>query len=240
MTERKWAAYAKTRNLSRNRLLMARHSELVDHFVGIFGQVDTSKRVLDIGPGNGFFMVLLRELGFSQVEGLEVSPVFLDVLRSKALTAQPGDIAAGTGLEKLSPPYDVVLLMEILEHLEDPLRALKHARGLLADDGFVYVTVPICDCIFDRVGLMVRGTSRAEQVKRIDETHLHAFSPPQIKSLLVQSGFTVKATYRISMRPPLFTRYSPGQRSYLLLRALLPDAFRGYFLCVVADGRDRS
>ena len=57
MTEWKWAAYAKTRNLSRNRLLMARHSELVDHFVGVFGQVDTSKRVLDIGPGNGFFMV---------------------------------------------------------------------------------------------------------------------------------------------------------------------------------------
>ena len=188
MTKLTWAEYARTRNLSRNRLLLARHAELVDYFLRTFSQVDNNKRVLDIGPANGLFMVLLRELGFDTIDSLEVSPVFRDVLRTKGLKTQEGDIMTGAGLEHLSPPYDVVLLMEVLEHVEHPLQALQHVRQLLANDGFAYITVPLCDCIFDRAQRIVFWKTREDLVKGMDETHLHAFSAGGLRSLAAQAG----------------------------------------------------
>lgn len=229
-----WSVYASVRNLSRNRLLLARHSELLDDFLRVFGQVSQEKKVLDIGPGNGLFMVLLRELGFDHVDGLEISPVFLKLLHSKNLAAHPGDIAKGSGLDQLSPPYDAVLMMEVLEHLDEPERALKNVRELLSEDSFVYITVPICDCIFDRVRRVKHGILRQDQVRNIDDTHIHVFSPQGLAELLDRTGFKVRDLRRVSFRPTTLIRYYPGRKLFLLLRALLPNRFRGFCLSVIA------
>ncbi|MDH3592120.1 MAG: class I SAM-dependent methyltransferase, partial [Planctomycetota bacterium] len=125
MAKPDWNQYAVNRNLSRNRLLLARHAEVVEEFVRFFGKVSNDRKVLDIGPATGLFMTLLRELGFEHVEGLEISPNFAERLRAKNLVVHEGDIVTGSGLDSLSAPYDAVLLMEILEHLEDPPLALK-------------------------------------------------------------------------------------------------------------------
>ena len=39
-------------------------------------------------------------------------------------------------------PYDLILFLDVLEHLPDPVEALRHARSLLAPGGTVLVTVP--------------------------------------------------------------------------------------------------
>lgn len=229
-----WADYARVRNLSRNRMLWARHTELVDHFLATFGRVDSDTRVLDIGPANGFFMVLLRELGFEDLTGLEISPVFLEVARRKGLTVFPGDVLTGEGFERLSPPYGAVMLMEVLEHVESPLDALRNVRDLVADDGFLFLTVPMCDCVFDRIRRMFSGTTRRDQVLRIDETHLHAFDRASISELLTEAGFRVERLTRVSMVAPAMGRYYPGFRPALLLRSLLPSFLKGYFLSALA------
>ena len=227
-----WIAYAQKRNLSRNRLLYPWHLELVDDFLRQFERISICKRVLDIGPGNGFFLVLLRELGFTDIEGLEISQVFLDVLRSKNLVGHIGNIVTGDGLEHLSPPYDVVLMMEVLEHLEDPERALNNARELMANNGLLYLTVPLCDSIFERVLRIKRRISRQEQVRRIDETHIHAFSQEDMENILTRAGFAVREVRRLSFRVPRRVRFS---RVFLLLRALLPNRFRGSNISIVAQ-----
>lgn len=229
-----WDLYGKIRNLSRNRLLFPRHLEPVEDFLKLFGSISNDKKVLDIGPGNGFFMVLLRELGFVDVEGFEISPEFLNVLRSKNLTAHLGNIITGDGVERLSPPYDAILMMEVLEHLEEPERALKNARELIDNDGLLYLTVPICDSIFDRFSRVRHGISREEQVFRIDETHIHAFSPQDLVQLLLRTGFEVRKLRRVSFTSPPFVSYRRDSRVFLLLRALMPNSFRGLFLSVKA------
>jgi 2-polyprenyl-3-methyl-5-hydroxy-6-metoxy-1,4-benzoquinol methylase len=229
-----WNQYARNRNLSRNRLLLARHGEVVEEFLAFFGRVPNDAKVLDIGPANGLFMVLLRELGFEHVDGLEISPHFREVLSSKNLSAHAGDIVAGDGLAGLSPPYDVVVLMEVLEHLEQPAAALRHVLDLLAPGGQLYLMVPMRDCIFDRVRRVVGRKTRRQQVIEIDETHLHAFNPRDVRTLLEEAGFEVSSLRRVSMQPPRAPHYQPGHRGFLLLRSLLPRFLRGYFLCAVA------
>ena len=230
-----WSTYANSRNLSRNRLLLAKHLDVLDDFLNVFGQISNNKKVLDIGPANGLFMVLLRELGFTHIEGLEISPVFLNVLHSKNLVAHPGNIAIGDGLEQLSPPYDVVLMMELLEHLEEPEQALKNVRRLIAKGGLLYMTVPICDCIFERISRIKHRITREEQVRRIDETHIHAFSQPELVKMLAGAGFEVMEVRRLSFRAPRRLRCKRFSKVFLLLRALLPNKFRGLCLSITAQ-----
>lgn len=229
-----WKEYAHLRNLSRNRLLFARHKEIVDEFLIMFGELSNDKKVLDIGPANGIWMVLLRELGFINLDGLEISPVFLDKLQSKGLTGFLGNITTGEGLLQLSPPYDIILMMEILEHLESPEQALRNAKSLLAKDGLLYLTIPFCGCIFSRLLQLKRRISRAEQIRNIDETHLHAFSKKELRELLKLSGFEIQKLKRVSFNIPKVIRSRFIRRVFLLVRALTPDCFRGMFLVAIA------
>ena len=235
--QRDWSAYATGRNLSRNRLLLPWHAEMIDDYLRVFHRLPPDKRVLDIGPATGLFMVFLRELGFLEVDGLEISPVYKEVIESKGLDVYLGDIVSGEGLEQLRPPYDAVQMMEVLEHLHEPGKALDHVHALLAPGGFLYATVPISDSIFERLHRLRRGKTRRDMVMEIDETHVQAFDPATLSQLLSAHGFQVREIRRLSFRPPGFVqrRYFPGYRLQLFLRSLLPHRWRGTCISVVAD-----
>lgn len=229
-----WNGYALQRNLGRNRLLMPHHAELVDDFLRAFGSTPLSERLLDIGPASGFFMGILRELGFQTVHGLDASPAFVERARAKNLDAFLGDIENGAGLSSLSPPYGAVSCMEVLEHLDDPASALGNIRGLLKPEGCLYVTVPVCDCIFDRLRRKRDRITREAQVRTIDETHRNIFDAQSLQALLESNGFHVKHIRRVSFQFPKRWGYSPGRRLHLLVRALFPVWTRGYCLSAIA------
>lgn len=235
-----WNAYALQRNLGRNRLLMPHHAELVDDFLRSFGSLPPTARVLDVGPASGFFMGILRELGIETVHGLDASPAFVERARAKSLEAFPGDIVGGEGFGSLSPPYGAVSCMEVLEHLEDPAHALANIRSLLTPEGFLYVTVPICDCIFDRLRRKRNGISREAQIHAIDETHRNFFDARSLRALLQSNGFYVEHVRRVSFNFPKRWSYSPGRRLHLFVRAVFPSWTRGYCLAAVARLRPEA
>lgn len=96
-----------------------------------------SYRLLDVGCGDGLLFDKLELFG--RVEGVEVDP----------LTLTPDGpwrdrIHLGAFDESFQPAhrYDLILMLDVLEHLPDPAATLRHAKSLLAEDGQVLVTVP--------------------------------------------------------------------------------------------------
>jgi 2-polyprenyl-3-methyl-5-hydroxy-6-metoxy-1,4-benzoquinol methylase len=94
-------------------------------------------RILDVGCGNG--LLFDRLAPFGEVEGVEVD----------AAAAGPGGrhrdrIFVGPFDHRFQPgrSYSVILMLDFIEHLADPLPALRRALELLDDDGIVLVTVP--------------------------------------------------------------------------------------------------
>jgi len=98
---------------------------------------DTSLRVLEIGTGAGGALVPFKEAGHS-VLGIDFDEKFLDFGRSKGLSLQRGGIQDLDGLKT----FDVVLLKDVLEHLPDPLQALRMIRESLSEKGIAYIQVP--------------------------------------------------------------------------------------------------
>jgi len=94
-------------------------------------------KILDIGCGDGLFFDRLREFG--EVEGIEpcrelVSPS--NSYRDRIYIGPfDGDFRPGKF-------YSLILMLDVLEHLEDPVGALRHVLSLLGPGGIFVATLP--------------------------------------------------------------------------------------------------
>jgi len=107
---------------------------------GLSGQ---RSAILDVGCGDGLFFDRLSEFGV--VEGVEPD---LSLLRDDGphrprIYALPFDDGFRPGRT-----YDVILMLDVLEHLRDPESALKHALTLLAPDGTFVATLPAFNALW--------------------------------------------------------------------------------------------
>ena len=60
--------------------------------------------------------------------------------------------------------YDIILCGEFLEHLEDPLKALKKLHYLVKDDGQVFLTVAVYASMIDHIYLYSNAQSVRDQI----------------------------------------------------------------------------
>ncbi|MGH7525053.1 MAG: class I SAM-dependent methyltransferase, partial [Gemmatimonadales bacterium] len=94
-------------------------------------------RILDVGCGDGILFPAL--IPFGEVEGIEADGTTLDPAgpwRDRIHVA-PFDQSA-----PLDGQYDLILILDVIEHLDAPVAALRHALSLLRPDGALLVTVP--------------------------------------------------------------------------------------------------
>ena len=99
-------------------------------------------RLLDIGCGGGLLCEPMARLGFS-VTGVDASPRNIGVAQAHA-QAQGLDIdyranTAEALIEQGEPQFDVVLNMEVIEHVADPARFLQDCVKLLKPGGLMIV-----------------------------------------------------------------------------------------------------
>ena len=95
-------------------------------------------RLVDLGCGTGAVLRALAEFG--EAVGIEDSDALLEVARASGLDARkgmlPGDLPIAPGWA------DVVLLLDVIEHLDDDLAALRAAGTVLAACGMLVLTAP--------------------------------------------------------------------------------------------------
>ncbi|WP_299444723.1 class I SAM-dependent methyltransferase [uncultured Rhodospira sp.] len=107
-----------------------------------------SARLLEIGPGHGLMLYLsLKTFGLAGATAWDISPVSVDQSR-RALErlGASGATFAVQDIMQLAPgaaAFDLVVMSEVLEHLEDPRRALTSIRNVMAVGAYLFVNVPI-------------------------------------------------------------------------------------------------
>jgi len=96
------------------------------------------KRALDVGCGDGLLFGPLRAYA-AQVEGVEPEAALVTEVER-----QGGRIHVRPFDDTFRPEgrFDLMLFLDVLEHMEDPAGALAHAATLLEPGGVVLVTVP--------------------------------------------------------------------------------------------------
>lgn len=136
-------------------------------------------RVLDFGCGAGDFADEVARWG-AEVDGVEADAV------ARALAARRGvrvfKELADVPLERKGQAYDLIALLDVLEHVRAPLSLLTELRALLRPGGVLYLSVP------NRRAPQARLLG-ARWDQATNPTHLFLFSPQSVRYLLRRAGF---------------------------------------------------
>ena len=93
--------------------------------------------ILDVGCGDGVLFPFLS--GFGEVEGIEPDP---SVVSADGPWRSRIRIASFDDGFRPGARYDLILMLDVLEHLQDARAGLRHAADLLQPDGHLLITVP--------------------------------------------------------------------------------------------------
>jgi SAM-dependent methyltransferase len=97
-------------------------------------------RVLEVGAGSGWFMVLCQLRGFD-CDGIEHNPFMIDAARERARRHGLALSIREESIETVQLPseeYDLVVAMSVLEHVEDYQRALSVIQRTLKPGGLFW------------------------------------------------------------------------------------------------------
>lgn len=172
-----------------------KHSKHSSHYYAR-QMVGSNQDVLDVGCGEGFFAAELKKDG-NRVVGVDALPeagesaALVRYISADLNDAQP-DLARQAGEHR----FDRVLLLDVLEHLVQPLRLLEEVRPALKEGGRLVVSVPNVANITVRLALLF-GRFNYTDRGILDATHVHFYTRRTARALLLDNGWeivTAKAT----------------------------------------------
>lgn len=145
-------AFRESADLDRQR---KRHKELVEFMEQTLGDIDhSSVRVLDVGCGPGWLVERLRERGYMDLHGCDFVETTSDECEYTRI-----DLDAD-GLDRYEDEsFDIVVSSEVMEHLERPAAILRDMARVVKPGGHLFVTVPNCANVFERLGFFLSGNS---------------------------------------------------------------------------------
>ena len=132
--------------------------------------------VVDLGDTNGIFLRFLKQGGI----GVNISDPAVRSLHGRGLDAVKADIES---LPFRDGSIGVVLLFETLEHLPDPIRALREIGRVCS--GSLILSIPY-----------IRATNinaaRSHGERPATQDHIFEFSVPDLKRVLTHTPFEIR------------------------------------------------
>lgn len=162
------------------------------------------KRLLDIGSANGLFVYLARQEGYL-AEGIEPAASLVN----EAEKRYGIELFNGTldGFPRQSESWDIVTLLDLIEHIADPAAFLRQVNGLMSDGGLLVIVTPDID------SLAARLMQRRWWHHRI--AHIQFFPLKTMNRLLQDCGFEIE----------MKRRYAWHFSSLYLVSRLIPQRF---------------
>ncbi len=148
--------------------------------IALMLEYEYGERVLEIGPSRGYLAIAIckTKKNIIKYDAVEIDESFVSQCIKMAnlnhvtnINCMQGDGCDLRGFNKKY--YDTVVLAEVLEHVHTPLKMLNETYRVLANDGWIIVTVP-------SKGLM-------PPEKTLD--HVQDFSVEDVKNLISKAGF---------------------------------------------------
>lgn len=140
-----------------------------------------SLSVLDFGCGPGSFLALLRdEFGFQDVHGLDINRDSAEIARRFY-----GIPVAGSIDELRRSVYDVVLLIEVIEHIPDPAQFLSKVATLIKPGGRLLITTPA-------VGNPIGRWLPAQCPHYVAPNHVSLFTQRSLRLLLERCSLQIE------------------------------------------------
>jgi len=157
--------------------------------------VPEGSRVMELGPATGYMTRVFAERGCTVV-GIELDPNMAEQARGFCERLIVGDLdvldlKAELGDER----FDVIVAADVIEHLKDPLAALRKLKPFLAPEGHFVISVPNVAHGSIRLALL-SGRFDYQEKGLLDSTHLRFFTRETLAKLLDEAELGVVDLHR--------------------------------------------
>lgn len=192
---------------------------LQDEALRIITKLKKPINVCDVGCGNGSLLIRLAEttgnLGLRvNYQGLEISMPFVEYAREAVKFKNLTNISFcyfDVENDEIQKKFDIIICSEVLEHLDNPQKALKKIYKLLNNNGFLLLSTPNSKNLIKYPFFFLKKrasywnsrsigkylTKKEQRFKLAElEQHLHVFSQIELKKTLKELGFIIYKTPR--------------------------------------------
>lgn len=122
------------------------------YFIGLIN-TDKKIKILEIGPGLGVNLNTLHKFG--EVEIFEIDSYFVEQIK-----LEYKNIVNYSNLENIVKKYDLIVMLDVLEHIEDTELFLNKINNILTDSGSLIISVPAYQKLFSKHDLAMHHYRR--------------------------------------------------------------------------------
>jgi SAM-dependent methyltransferase len=157
--------------------------------------VGENRRVLELGPATGYMSQVFVERGCTVV-GIEFDPEMAARAEAHCERVIVGDLDdLDLEAELGDDRFDLIVAADVLEHLKDPLDALKRLRRFLEPEGAFVISVPNIAHGSVRLALL-GGRFDYRDAGLLDSTHLRFFTLGSLEELLDEAELGLAELHR--------------------------------------------
>ena len=175
-------------------------------------------RLLDVGCSTGVFLRVARDAGWN-ASGIDVSAGAIE--HAHATHKLDAHVATVEHfVADATQKFDVVTMFDSIEHMPQPVAALRAAHQLLKDDGLLVVTTPNVDGLFPRFTYRLFAQTIGAWEHPTPPGHVYQFSRQTLRIALEKSDFSV--VYCVTEAIP--AAYTAGKLEEAIIGALKKQA----------------
>jgi 2-polyprenyl-3-methyl-5-hydroxy-6-metoxy-1,4-benzoquinol methylase len=192
-----WHGYAGAEDV---RARHERRSAYYEWYTRGWLPADRSAPVLDIGCGSGQFLYFLRKQGFTDLLGLDLDAVQVEIGQELGLDCRC--IPVMDHFAEDTKTFGLIAMLDILEHFtrDELFPLLEAVSERLEPGGRLVVSVPNAD------------SPHASRAIYADITHEIAFTPTSLEEMMFCHGLKV-----VAMRDPWPAPVTPIRKGYRML-----------------------
>lgn len=189
-------------------------------------------KILDVGSGSGALGKKLLSLGH-EVVGLDIN---LEAAKEPWVVSC--DISKQWPVEAAS--FDLVICLDVAEHLENPEHILNEAKRVLKDSGKLIFGVPNHFDLRQRLRILfgkgiVHWDNLRHNQRAWSYAHIRFFSLPELKAMFGQNNWTiVKSQFNFMGGGIIPSRFTPKLIKIFLVRHW-PNLFSGKFIFLLSQ-----
>jgi SAM-dependent methyltransferase len=157
------------------------------------------RRILDIGCGTGTMLGELRRFG--DVYGVDAEPAAVEFCHAQGETQV--ELASGDTVPHPDSSFDVVSLLDVIEHVDDDQTLLAEAWRVLRPGGQLLVTVPAFEWMWGEQDVIAH--------------HVRRYTGRQLRDSVQRAGFDVDVLSHFN------TILFPPIAAIRLAKRVLPD-----------------
>ena len=158
--------------------------------------------ILDVGCAMGGFLHFLRQKGYINLSGVEMTETYVEQAKRTGLfRVERGEAEALPFKDKM---FDVIIMEQVMEHLLNPAQSFREARRVLRQGGIFFVGVP--------------DASRYSDFEYFDfywvllREHIHHFDAAHLEMLGFQNGFEL-------------LEYQQASHAVMSEKMIMPDVY---------------